>query len=151
MDSITKKSLYSDDAYQECLSRIGNLTEETHPQWGVMTAAQMLSHCAEIIEVSNGKGLENTPLIARLFKGMIRKMVVGDEPYPKNAKTHPQYEQKADRDFEEEMERLLAALAQFRSLKGVPIVHRLFGTLSEEEKGWAAFKHLDHHLGQFGV
>ena len=116
-----------------------------------MSAAQMLAHCAEIIEVANGKPLENTPLMARLFKGMIRKMVVGDEPYPKNTRTHPQYKQTAERDFETEKTRILGALSQFKEGEGVPREHPLFGAMRVEERGWSMYKHLDHHLTQFGV
>lgn len=151
MDAISKKSLYSDDDYQLCLSRIEKLTPQTQPEWGSMTSSQMLAHCAEILEVSNGKELANTPLIAKLFKGMIRKMVVNEKPYPKGTGTHPQYKQKEDRDFDVEMVRLLAALAEFKSLRGAAIVHPLFGAMTVDEKGWSAFKHLDHHLTQFGV
>ncbi len=151
MDALSKRSLYSDDLYQDCLSRVEKLTPETQPQWGGMSAAQMLAHCADILDVSNGKELKNTPLVARLFKGMIRKMVVSEKPYPKGARTHPQYEQTAERDFETEKDRLLTAMAEFKSQRGVSIVHPLFGTMTVEEKGWSGFKHLDHHLGQFGV
>ncbi len=75
----------------EALERIDGLSPDTQPQWGVMSAGQMLSHCAEIQEVSNGKALEGTPFIVRLLGGFIRKMVVNDKPYPRSTKTHPQY------------------------------------------------------------
>ena len=151
MDTLVKKSLYSDDVYQRCLARIGKLTPETQPQRGSMSAAQMLAHCAEIQEVTNGKALENTPFMVKLFKGMIRKMVVNEKPYPKNTRTHPQYKQTTEQDFETEKGRLLGALAQFIEDEGTPGKHPLFGAMSVEEKGWGMYKHLDHHLSQFGV
>ncbi len=52
---MEKKSLYSREVYEKCQGRIEQLTPETQPQWGTMTAAQMLAHCSEIQEVSNGK------------------------------------------------------------------------------------------------
>ena len=100
MDTLIKKSLYSHDVYQLCLARIEKLTPQTQPQWGSMSAAQMLAHCAEILEVANGKALQNTQLIEE--EGTSRK-------------------------------------------------HPLFGAMSVEEKGWSMYKHLDHHLSQFGV
>ncbi|WP_457652898.1 DUF1569 domain-containing protein [Rhodocaloribacter sp.] len=148
---MTKQSLYDPDVYRRTLARIDALTPESRPRWGTMNAAQMPAHCAEIIEVANGKPLENTPLIARLFKGMIRKMVVGERPYPKSTRTHPQYRQTSDRDFETEKQRLLDALEQFKETEGERIPHPLFGEMSAAEKGWAMYKHLDHHLTQFGV
>ncbi len=153
MDKLIKKSLYSPEVYQECLDRIEQLAPDAAPQWGSMTPAQMLSHCAEIQEVSNGKELRNTPFLVMLFKGMIRNMVVNDKPYPKNTKTHSQYKQTSDRDFETEKKRLLKALQEFVSTEKQPgqPKHPLFGEMTPEEKGWSAYKHLNHHLTQFGV
>ena len=118
-----------------------------------MTAAQMLAHCSEIQEVTNGKELKNTPFIVKLFRGMIRNMVLSEKPYPKSSKTHPQYKQTTDRAFDAEKNRLLAALAQFADgrEKTESIEHALFGKMTTDEKGWSMYKHLDHHLTQFGV
>ena len=69
---MEKKSLYSSEVYENCLNRIEQLTSETLPQWGTMTAAQMLAHCSKIQEVTNGKELKNTPFIVKLFRGIIR-------------------------------------------------------------------------------
>ncbi len=100
MELDTSRSLYNPSDYQECLNRINQLSADSLPPWGSMTAAQMLSHCSEIQEVSNGADLNGTPFIARLFKGMIRKMVVNEKPYKKSIQTHPQYRQNEDKDFE---------------------------------------------------
>ncbi len=149
---MNRKLLYDDDVYAECLQRIDALTQETQPQWGVMSVGQMLSHCAEIQEVSNGKPLEGTPFFVKLLGGLIRKMVVGDKPYPKSTRTHPQYLQTSEKDFATEKQRLLDALEAFRAAEHGPATrHALFGELSRDEKGWASYKHLDHHLTQFGV
>ncbi len=151
METLTEKSLYSAEVHQECLERIGKLASDTQPQWGKMSVAQMLAHCAEIQEVANGKELKNTPFIARLFKGMIRNMVLNNKPFPKSTKTHPQYLQTAKRDFEREKNRLLAAVDTFVSAGAAPGEHPFFGPMTAEEKGWSMYKHLDHHLQQFGV
>ena len=87
-----------------------------------------------------------------MLKGMIRKMVVGPKPYPKNTRTHPQYLQTEPRDFDTEKARLLAALNAFVEAENSPArPHSLFGVQTHDEKGWAGYKHLDHHLTQFGV
>ncbi len=83
---MQKKNLYASEVYENCLNRIEQLTPETRPQWGSMTAAQMLAHCSEIQEVTNGKELKNTPFIAKLFRGMIRNMIVNEKPYPRALK-----------------------------------------------------------------
>ncbi len=146
--------MFDPPVYQECLARLHKIEEDTKPHWGSMTAAQMMAHCAEIQEVANGKKLEKTPFMARLFKGFIRKMVVNDKPYPKSTQTHPQYKQIEDKNFPEEKARLLEALQKFQRMdpqQAANIRHPLFGTMTIEEKGWSSYKHLDHHLTQFGV
>ena len=153
--SMQRKQLYDTDVQLEVTNRINQLTEESAPQWGSMSPAQMLAHCAEIMEVTNGeKPLSKTPLIARLFKGMIRGMVVGDKPYKKNTQTHPQYLQKDEKDLEIERERMLSVIDRFVELdeaKAAAVVSPVLGTMNREERGWAMYKHLDYHLGQFNV
>ena len=78
-------------------------------------------------------------------------MVTGPKPYPKNSKTHPQYLQTAPKDFQPEKEHLLKALQNMVETKDQQVKHAMFGVLSSDEKGWAMYKHLDHHLTQFGV
>ncbi len=149
-----KPSLYSPEIYRKCLERIEKLTPNTKAQWGKMNPAQMLAHCAEIQEVSTGKPLENTPFAVKLFKGVIRKMVVGDKPYPKSSKTHPQFEQNFTCDFETEKQRLLKVMEEFVNAdieRVLEIRHPLFGKMTLDEKGWVSYKHLDHHLSQFGL
>ena len=148
---MEKKLLYDQEVFDQSLERIAKLTPETKPEWGEMDAAQMMAHCAEIINVSNGKPLLDTPWLAKLFKGMIKKMVVGPKPYPRSTKTHPQYLQKSPKNFEEEKQHLLNALEELKQLENTSVIHPLFGSLTKEENGWAMYKHLDHHLTQFGI
>jgi hypothetical protein len=133
--------------------RIGRLEPDIRPQWGEMTAAQMMAHCTEIFDVACGKPLEGTPWYVNLFKGMIRKMVVNDKPYPRSTRTHPQYRQTEDREFEAERVRILAAMDRFTQACQTReyLEHPLFGPMTVEEAGRAMAKHLDHHLEQFGI
>ncbi len=152
---MEKKFLYDTPVFEECMARLHKITAETMPQWGKMNAAQMMAHCTEILEVSNGtKELKNTPFLARLFKGYIRKMVVNEKPYRKSTQTHPQYRQTSQKQFESEQNRLVQALNVFLDhfkTNATPTKHPLFGPMTKEEKGWSMYKHLDHHLSQFGV
>lgn len=151
MSTLEIKSLYDAATYDSFLQRIEQLTPESTPIWGKMTTAQMLAHCSEIQEVCNGKVLGKTPLLFKLIKGMIKRAVINDQPYRKNSPTHPQYLIKEDRDFEVEKTRLLSALAIFKADEEKNISHPFFGDLSADERGWAMYKHHNHHLEQFGV
>lgn len=154
MSRLIKKSLFDPEVYGECINRINRLTEHTIPQWGTMDAAQMLAHCAEVLEVMNGKDLNNTPVIVRLFKPLVRHMVVNIRAYSEGTRTHPQYIQDTERVFEFEKRRLLNALKEFitRSVEEANSVrHPLLGKMSFEDRDWSMYKHLDHHLRQFGL
>lgn len=149
------KSIFDEETYKESLARINKLTADTQPQWGKMNAAQMLSHCCEIQDVAIGKDLKGTPFLVKLFKNIVRKSVVGPKPYKKNSPTHPQYKMDGSLcDFDTEKNRLSAAMDKFYNEDPeilAQIIHPLFGKMTREEKGWAIYKHLNHHLDQFGV
>jgi len=152
MSKLVKKSLYTSEVYQECIDRIERLSENTKAHWGIMDAAQMISHCAEVLEVMNGKELRNTPFMVKLFKPLIRYVVVNTTAYSKSMKTHPQYKQNTERVFEFEKRRFLQALENFMKCSSEEtnsVIHPLFGKMSMQEKGWSMYKHLDHHLRQF--
>ncbi len=145
--------LYHPKTYQECIDRINQLTPETKPKWGKMDVGQMLAHCSEIQEVFNGKELKKSPALFKLFKGFIKKAIVNKKPYKHSSPTHPQYKQTSPKKFSEQKSRLLKALEQFKSDydQGKEVKHTLFGVMPDEERGWGAYKHLDHHLKQFGT
>ncbi|HUG62918.1 MAG TPA: DUF1569 domain-containing protein [Methylomirabilota bacterium] len=143
--------MLDDAVYAGCLERIDRLAPDTRPRWGRMSVAQMLAHCAEVQEVMNGNPLEGTPWLFRLAGPLIKRSVLSRRPFPKGAKTHPQYLRTSQKRFEPEKRRLLKALDEFRAAGAEGARHPLFGPLSAEEAGWGAFKHLDHHLRQFGV
>lgn len=148
---MPRANLYEDAVFDSCLSRLGHVQADAQPRWGSMSAAQMMAHCAEVQEVMNGKPLEASPWFIRLLAPLIRRAVVGDRPYPRDSRTHPQYVQTDEKEFEAEKQRLLHALDEFRAAQGRTLRHALFGDMDEDELGWACYKHIDHHLTQFGV
>lgn len=149
-----KKYLYEENAYKELLNRIEKLNPDTKGQWGKMNPAQMLTHCAEAQEVLNGSKSLKTPFIIKLFRSFIKKLVLSDKPYKKGIKTARQYIVSSEIDFQESKNYLLKSLETFEKQSkrdSESKIHPLFGFMTREEKGWASYKHLDHHLKQFGV
>jgi hypothetical protein len=61
---------------------------------------------------------------------------------------------KDERDFEEEKNRLQELINEFYSKgpdKAGLYPHPMFGKFTDTQWGQAMYKHLDHHLRQFGV
>lgn len=148
---MARTHLLDDATYAQVLERIGSLTPETAAEWGKMNVGQMLAHCAEVTEVTNGKELKGTPWFFRLIGPLIKRMITREGPYPHGSPTHQQYVMTGAKDFEQERARLLAALRALRSAGPRDMRHPIFGQMTAEEVGWAAYRHLDHHLQQFGV
>ena len=151
---MDRKDFYDTDTYEALLRRIDQLSSEAMPGWGTMNAAQMCAHCAEVAEVASGKALVGTPWYIRLMGGLIKKMVVSKKPYPRGARTHPQFEFGTEADFAEQKARLVRVLDGLHSggrARAAERTHPLFGAMTADEHGWLTYKHLDHHLTQFGV
>jgi len=148
---MQRTDLYDDDTFAEVLERIGRLTEESQPEWGQMTVGQMLAHCAEVQDVTNGKKLRGSSFLVKLMGPMIKKMVLSQKPYDKNVRTHSQYRMTEPEDFERQRDRLIDSIRTMHALGRRDTRHPLFGKMSASDNGWAMYKHLDHHLSQFGV
>ena len=92
--------------------------------------------------------------LGKLVTPFIRRTVLGEKPFRKNVPTDPTFVVSDRRDFEEERTRLATLIDRFvqhgpESAGRYP--HAFFGRLSGDEWGRLMYKHIDHHLRQFGV
>ena len=136
------------------LARLEALLPEAARQWGKMDAAQVMAHCAVAIELPLENPNRKQRWIGKLFAPLVRKKYLGDAPFPKSSPTDPAFIVGDRRIFETERTRLLAVLARFveRGPEAAnSTVHTFFGRLSGAEWGRLIYKHLDHHLRQFGA
>lgn len=139
----------------EILYRINKLTPDTQRKWGKMTVSQMLAHLNvsyEMIYESNHP--KPNFLMKFILKSFIKGMVINDQPYKRNGKTAPAFVIKEDKDFETERTRLINYVDKTQEL-GVAYFDgkesHSFGVLNISEWNNMLYKHLDHHLSQFGV
>ncbi len=134
--------------------RLSALQPSSPRQWGKMTVAQMLAHCAIALEVPCGDRVKTQGLFGRLLAPFVRSTVLGEKPFSHNAPTDPDYRIVDDREFATEKARLAALVDRFCSggpTKAEGVVHGFFGRLSGDQWGRLMYKHLDHHLRQFGA
>ena len=88
------------------------------------------------------------------MKLLVKNAVVNNKPFKKNSQTGPQFVIKDDRNFEIEKTRLIEYLIKTQQLGDVYFDGKeshSFGVLTKEEWNNMFYKHLDHHLSQFGV
>lgn len=147
--------LFDPSNAQAAIRRINQLTADTPPQWGKMSAAQMLAHLCVAYEMAFTPGFPRPPRVARwLLRWLIKPGVVGPKPYPRNAPTAPVFRIATPRDFLTERARLVAFLERVVSTGRSAFEGRespSFGALTAAEWNVLFAKHLDHHLCQFGV
>ena len=137
------------------IQRINNLTPTTQGLWGKMAVAQMLAHCNVPYEMVYDNTHVRPNAFARFMITLLAKnAVVSEKPYPKNSRTAPAFLIKDDRDFEAEKNRLIAYITRTQALGENHFdgkASNSFGNLTKTEWNNLFYKHLDHHLTQFGV
>lgn len=148
------KNLFNKETYDEICNRINALSANSQRQWGKMNAAQMLAHCKEAFKVPLSDKKMPRMLLGLLLGWAIKKKLYNEEPWKKNLPTAPNFIIKDDRDFEKEKKELMDMINAFHN--GGPgnvgkFPHPMFGSFTSEQWGKSMYKHLDHHLMQFGV
>jgi hypothetical protein len=149
------KNLFTEKDTQETLKRIDSLAENSKPNWGKMSVGQMLSHCSVTYEmVFTDKHKKPNLFLKLILKTFIKKAVVSEKPYPKNGKTSPQFLITDKKDFLKEKEPLKNYMKQTQKLGESYFEGKesnSFGKLTAAEWNAMFYKHLNHHLTQFGV
>lgn len=149
------KNLYEAATAEEVKKRIARLGTSSERQWGKMNAAQALAHCSKPMEWAVGDSFEPRMFLGRIFGPIAKSKVLKDEkPMGRNAPTAKSLVVSDERDLESERKRLCTLIDRFASAgpKGCTThPHTFFGPLTPEEWATLMYKHLDHHLRQFGV
>jgi hypothetical protein len=137
------------------IQRINKLTAQTPQQWGKMSVSQMLAHCAVTYEmVYEDKHPKPNAFVKFILKMMVKGKVVSETPYEQNGRTAPQFIVTEDKNFDAEKSRLIQFIQKTQQLGENAFDNKeshSFGVLTKTEWNNMFYKHLDHHLSQFGV
>ncbi len=148
-------SLFAPADRQRITDRLASLQPGAARQWGKMDVAQMCAHCAAATEVAAGDVTKRQRLIGKVIARFVKGSVFeSDKPLTKNTPTDPTFVVSDPRDFEREKARLVAVINRFCDAGPSAAdgrVHSFFGRLTGDEWGVMMWKHLDHHLRQFGA
>ena len=120
-----------------------------------MDAAQALAHCSIWMEVVAGERITPKMPLGRVIGLMVKPLILRDDkPMRRNSPTAKGMIVRADCDLESEKARLSGWVAYFASSGPAGCTqnpHAFFGRLKPGEWAILMYKHLDHHLRQFGV
>ena len=152
---MTYPNIFSLEATNHLIGRINGLSVSSAPIWGKMNVGQMLAHCNVAYElVYDNMHPKPTGIKKFLIKLFAKKVVVGPKPYKKNSRTAPVFIITEEKDFQEQKKRLIDYLQRTQQM-GEAHFHmkesHSFGHLTKDEWNNLFYKHLDHHLRQFGV
>ena len=146
------KSLWQLEARAAILSRLARLTPDHRAAWGKFTAPLMVAHLSDGLRMAFGdlptrsRGLPiRHPPLKQLFIYWI--------PIPKGLPTAKELIARAPESWETEMESCRSLVDRFgrESPQRQWPDHPAFGTMNSRRWGVIVYRHIDHHLRQFGV
>jgi len=149
------KNLFEAARVEEVKERMARLRPDSERLWGKMNPAQALAHCSRGIELAVGDRIPPRLLLGRIIGRMVKPMALGnDAPMRRNSPTVKDLVVQDERDLGTERERLRGLIERFAVAGPAGCTthpHSFFGRLTPEEWATLMYKHLDHHLRQFGV
>ncbi len=133
------------------VQRLQQLTPSTKPRWGKFDAAHMLCHLDDALSVSLGEP-PSQPMNHKAFQHFpLKHLILYVVPFPKGAAAPPGMLLTPPRNFDEDRQRLFDKIERIAAARaGAGPAHPLFGPLSYEEWNALHWKHIEHHLKQFG-
>lgn len=149
------KYIFDKEVNEEMLARIDSLSNESQAKWGKMNAAQVLAHCNVAYEMAltekypKAKGLKRW-----LLSKTVKNIVVGEKPYKRNSRTAPEFIVADERVFNDEKQKIVDNIKKVFSLGESHFDGKestSFGPLTKKEWSNLFYKHLNHHLEQFGA
>jgi hypothetical protein len=150
------KNLYEPGRADEIKARIAKLKTTSERKWGKMNPAQAMAHCAVSLETAVGDSIPPRMFVGRIIGGFIKPKALGDDRHMmRNSPTVPAFVTfGTERELEGERARLVGLIDRFVAAGPAGCTkhpHSFFGVMTPEEWAILMYKHLDHHLRQFGA
>ena len=146
------KSIWDDEARRELNDRVGTLAWDRSAKWGKFTAPKMICHLAESLRMAMGD-LTVAPKRLPIRYTPLKQLIIYVAPFPKGSPTAPELLARAPGDWAHDVadvQALLARAGSARTTDSWP-EHPAFGKLSTRAWGVLIYRHMDHHLKQFGA
>jgi Protein of unknown function (DUF1569) len=144
-------TLVNDQDRALILQRLQRVRPDAQPAWGKLDAPRMLCHVADQMRVALGDA-PSKPVHSFATRTFLKFLVIhtGFQPPRGKIRTAPEMLLSQPTSWDADLATCLA-LAERIARGSAQAVHPMFGPLSPEEWGTLCWKHLNHHLVQFGV
>lgn len=151
---MTARSLFDPAENRRVLDRIASLRADSPRAWGTLDVARMCAHCRQPLRVALGDLKLKRGLIGVLFGGLAKRQLLAPGDFKRGLPTAPEFKVANARELEKERAELVVLVERFG--RGGPAAltkepHPFFGMLTVEQWDTLQWKHLDHHLRQFGA
>ncbi|MCH7409578.1 DUF1569 domain-containing protein [Belliella sp. DSM 111904] len=148
------KTIYTSGTIDALIQRVSRLSKDQEPYWGSMNATEMLHHCNLANDaILNAPKATLRPTLKQRMKKLAFFHIKKD--FPKGARGAKKFNTKGlvdSGDFEKEKENFIKILSKFKTLEHeLGGIHPVFGSLDHYYWGRFVWKHMDHHMKQFGV
>lgn len=146
------KSLSHARARRELIDRLERLRPEATPLWGRMTAPQMLAHLADWMLMAKGE-IKTAARIPILRYPPLKQLLIYWLPFPKGVPTAPELISRKPSEWAIEEAAVRRHVQWFENLdpKTTWPEHPVFGKMTPQAWCVLGYRHMDHHLRQFGV
>ena len=146
------KSLFEPNARADVIARLDRFTPECERRWGKLSAPQTLAHLADQLRMAFGDIPSLEPRGPFRFWPM-NHLIIHVVQWPKGkAKGPPNAFHTPPGQWEADRATVVGLVNRFAdaSPSAAWPVNAIFGKLSGRDWGVLCYKHLDHHLRQFG-
>jgi hypothetical protein len=147
------KSMWEAPRQREIRDRVARLSPENRGGWGKMSAPEMVCHLAESLKMALG----DLPVMARKIPiryPPLKQFIIYVAPFPKGVPTAPELIARSPQAWQADVAELQGLVDRFvaRANEATPWPeHPAFGKLSRRAWGVLVYRHMDHHLRQFGA
>jgi hypothetical protein len=146
------KTMWNEQDRQELRRRVALIQPDTAPQWGRMSAPQMMAHLTDCLRVAFGDMAVASKKLPIRYPPL-KQLIVYVLPFPKNAPTSPDLISRRPESWTAEVADVASLVDRFGREpqdRAWPD-HPAFGTMNARSWGVLMYRHTDHHLRQFGV
>jgi len=145
-------SIFDKTDNQSIIDRINNLKPDSQRQWGKMSVDQMLKHANETIIVAFGENQIKMNFVLKLLGKMLKKKMLNSD-FGENSPTAKEFIFTGNYNFDEAKAELIKNFSRFtEGHQSITLMnHPFWGKMTYEDWDILMWKHINHHLKQFGV
>lgn len=149
-------NIFDKNISEKIIDRIQKLESTSQAHWGRMSIDQMLAHCNVPYKYTYEPEQFKKPNVFKKFmlKTFVKGLVVSEKPNQRNGRTAPEFIITGKKDFDVEKSKLIDNIKKTQQLGASHfegLENLSFGKMRSQEWNNMFYKHLDHHLTQFGV